>query len=63
MSFPANLTGLIPWVRRRPVFKAGLRMLLGEAGGSAHVQGRAVLGIDNLPLGGQLCAGPEVPWW
>ena len=29
-------------MRRRPVFKDDLRMLLLEAGGSAHVQGRAV---------------------
>ena len=30
--FPANFTGQISQVRRRPVFKVDLRMLLGEAG-------------------------------
>lgn len=41
-SFLANFTGHISQVRRRPVFKVDLRMLLCEAGVSEHAQGRAV---------------------
>ena len=41
-SFLANFTGRISQVRRRPVFKVDLRMLLCEAGVSEHAQGRAV---------------------